>query len=197
MLTYSEMLGLYDGALTDTGLLVERAARGELDLSTPCYGWDLAGLLSHMIGQNLGFATAVATGDAGAAAYGGPEVTPANAVGEWDASAAALRAAFGRADADATVHLVEFDIRVPAAQALGMQLLDTVVHAWDVAAALGDAYRPDETSADFVLDYARKIAGRPGGSPGVFAEPLADTATDPWFDALRLLGRDPATRRPS
>ena len=76
-----------------------------------------------------------------------------------------------------------------------MQLLDTAVHAWDVATALGDTYRPDETTAGFVLDYARKIASRPGGSPGVFAEALADTGTDPWFDALRLLGRDPQPQR--
>ncbi|WP_369371335.1 TIGR03086 family metal-binding protein [Promicromonospora sp. Populi] len=191
MLTYSETLALHDGALADTGLLVERAAQGDLGLATPCVGWDLADLLSHMVGQNLGFATAVAAGDAEEAAYAGPDITPANAVAEWDASAAALRAAFGQADEGATVHLAEFDIQVPAAMALGMQLLDAAVHAWDVATALGDTYRPNETVADFVLDYARKIASRPGGSPGVFAEPLTETGTDPWFDALRLLGRDP------
>jgi len=190
MLTYSEMLGLYDGALTDAGLLVERAARGELDLSTPCDGWNLADLLSHMIGQNNGFATAVATGEAEAAAYVGPEVTAANAGGEWDASAAALRDAFGQVDADRTVHLVEFDVDVPAADALAMQLLDTAVHAWDVAVSLGGTYRPDQGVTRLLLDYARRIAGRPGGSPGVFAEPLAKLGADPWFDALRLLGRD-------
>lgn len=54
---------------------------------------------------------------------------------------------------------------------------------------LGDTYRPDDAVAELVLDFARRIAGRPGGSPGVFAEPLAETGTDPWFDALRLLGR--------
>jgi hypothetical protein len=112
-------------------------------------------------------------------------------VGEWDVSVAALRVAFGQADANRTVHLVEFDVDVSAAEALGMQLLDTAVHAWDVAASLGDTYRPDETVTRFVLDYARKIASRPGGSPGVFAEPLAETGADPWFDALRLLGRAP------
>jgi uncharacterized protein (TIGR03086 family) len=185
------MRTLYDGALADAGRFVAGAAQGELGLGTPCDGWDLADLLSHMIGQNNGFAAAVATGDAEAAAYAGPEVTAANAVGEWDASVAALRAAFGQADADRTVHLVEFDVDVRAADALGMQLLDTAVHAWDVAVSLGGTYRPGETVARFVLDYARKIASRPGGSPGVFAEPLAETGGDPWSDALRLLGRNP------
>lgn len=190
MLTYSEMRTLHDDALADAGRFVQRAAQGDLGLATPCDGWDLADLLSHMIGQNNGFAAAVATGDAEATAYVGPEVTAANAVGEWGASVAGLRDAFGQDSADRTVHLVEFDIRVSAAEALGMQLLDTAVHAWDVATALGDTYRPVETVARFVLDYSRKIASRPGGSPGVFAGPLPETGADPWSDALRLLGRD-------
>jgi uncharacterized protein (TIGR03086 family) len=190
MLTYSEMLAQHDGALAHTGRLVERAARGDLGIATPCAGWDLADLLSHMIGQNRGFAAAVVTGDADEAAYAGPDVTPANAVGEWAASAEALRAAFGAADENATAHLVEFDIDVTAAGALSMQLLDTAVHAWDVATALGDTYRPDAAVTELVLDFARKIASRPGGSPGVFGEPLAERGDGEWFDALRLLGRD-------
>jgi uncharacterized protein (TIGR03086 family) len=177
MLTYLEMLTLHDGALADTTALVERAARGDLGIATPCDGWDLADLLSHMIGQNLGFAAAVATGDAEEAAYAGPDVTPANAVGQWDASAEALRAAFGGADETAVVRLAEFDIQVTPAIALSMQLLDAAVHAWDVT--------------ELVLDFARQIASRPGGSPGVFGEPLTETGADPWLDALRLLGRDP------
>lgn len=191
MLTYSEMLTLHDAALADTTALVERAARGDLGIATPCEGWKLADLLSHMIGQNLGFAAAVATGDADEAAYAGPDVTPANAVAQWDASAEALRAAFGPADETAVVWLAEFDIQVTPAVALSMQLLDTAVHAWDVATALGDTYRPGDAVTELVLDFARQIASRPGGSPGVFGEPLAETGADPWLDALRLLGRDP------
>ncbi|MCP2282336.1 TIGR03086 family protein [Promicromonospora umidemergens] len=191
MLTYSKMLALHDGALADTGPLVDGAARGDLGVATPCEGWNLADLLSHMIGQNRGFAAAVTAGDAEAASYAGPEVTPANAVGEWGASAEALRAAFGAADENATAHLAELDIDVTAAGALSMQLLDTAVHAWDVATALGDTYRPDDSVTELVLDLARKIASRPGRSPGVFGGALAERGDDGWFDALRLLGRDP------
>ncbi|MDR7382233.1 TIGR03086 family metal-binding protein [Promicromonospora iranensis] len=191
MLTYSDMRVQHDGALADTSRLVERAADGELGIATPCEGWDLADLLSHMIGQNRGFAAAVATGDAEAEAYAGPDVTPANAVGAWEASAEALRAAFSAAGENATAHLVEFDIDVTAADALSMHLLDTAVHAWDVAATLGETYRPDDVVTQLVLGLARRIASRPGGSPGVFGEPLAERGDDGWLDALRLLGRDP------
>jgi len=64
------------------------------------------------------------------------------------------------------------------------------VHAWDVATALGQTYRPAEATVSFVLDLARQIAATPGGTT-VFAAPLAEQGQDPWGDALRLLGRDP------
>lgn len=191
MLTYSEMLTLHHAALADTTRLVERAAQGPLDLPTPCDEWDLAALLSHMIGQNHGFAAALGDGDADIALYAGPEVTPDGAVGAWAESATALREAFGRAQPDAVVRLVEFDSQVPAALALGMQLLDTAVHAWDVATAVGTTYRPDDATVAFVLDSAVALAARPGGTPGVFEPPVTATGSDPWLAALRLLGRDP------
>ena len=191
MLTYSEMLSLHHTALADTSRLVERAARSPLHIATPCDEWDLAALLSHMIGQNCGFAAAFGDGDADIALYAGPEVTPDGAVGAWAESATALREASARAQPDAVVHLAEFDSQVSATLALGMQLLDTAVHAWDVATALGTTYRPDDATVAFVLDSAGAIAARPGGTPGVFEPPLTATGSDPWTDALRLLGRDP------
>lgn len=191
MLTYSEMLTLHHTALADTTRLVERAAPGPLDLPTPCDEWDLAALLSHMIGQNRGFAAALGDGDADIALYAGPVVTPAGAVAEWAESATALREASARAQPDAVVRLAEFDSRVSATLALGMQLLDTAVHAWDVATAVGTTYRPDDATVAFVLDSAGAIAARPGGTPGVFEPPLTATGSDPWLAALRLLGRDP------
>jgi hypothetical protein len=118
-------------------------------------------------------------------------VTPGSLVPLWDVSATRLREAFTAADPAATVHLAEFDADVTADAALGMQLLDTAVHAWDIATSLHGAYRPHATVAAFVLESARRIAARPGGTPGVFAAALPETGTDTWSDALRLLGRKP------
>ncbi|MER7605072.1 TIGR03086 family metal-binding protein [Nocardioides sp. NPDC127503] len=188
MLTFEEMLTAYDRALDDTTVLASGA--GDLTVSTRCAGWDLADLFGHMVGQNLGFAAAVADGDAPVAAYESVPVSSDDVARRWQESAARVRDAFGAADAEATVHLAEFGFRPTVAVALGMQLLDAAVHAWDVATALGQTYRPAEATAGFVLDLARQIAASPGGTP-VFAAPLAEGGQDPWGDALRLLGRDP------
>jgi uncharacterized protein (TIGR03086 family) len=188
MLTFSETLAAYDHSLADITVLASEA--GDLTVPTPCAGWDLADLFGHMVGQNLGFAAAVADGDAPVAAYESVPVATDDVTRRWQESAARVRDAFSAADPEATVHLAEFGFRPTVAVALGMQLLDAAVHAWDVATALGKTYRPAETTVSFVLDMARQIAATPGGTP-VFAAPLAEGGMDPWGDALRLLGRDP------
>jgi uncharacterized protein (TIGR03086 family) len=188
MLTFEEMLAAYDRALDDTTALASEA--GDLTIPTPCAGWDLADLFGHMVGQNLGFAAAVADGDAPVAAYESVPVGTDDVVRTWQDSATRVRDAFGTADPEATVHLAEFGFRPTVTVTLSMQLLDAAVHAWDVATALGRTYRPAEATVTLVLDMARQIAARPGGTP-VFAAPLAEGGKDPWGDALRLLGRDP------
>ncbi len=182
------MLAAYGRTLDDTAVLASEA--GDLTVPTPCAGWDLADLFGHMVGQNLGFAAAVAAGDAPVAAYESVPVAADDVTRRWEESAARVRDAFDAADPEATVHLAEFGFRPTVAVALGMQLLDAAVHAWDVATALGQAYRPAEVTVSFVLDMARQIAASPGGTP-VFAAPLTEGGQDPWGDALRLLGRDP------
>lgn len=188
MLTFPEMLTAYVRALDDTTVLASGA--GDLTVPTPCAGWDLADLFGHMVGQNLGFAAAVADGDAPAAAYESVPVGTDDVARTWQDSAARVRDAFRAADPEATVHLAEFGFRPTVAIALGMQLLDAAVHAWDVATALGQTYRPAGATVTFVLDMARQIAASPSGTP-VFAAPFAEGGQDPWGDALRLLGRDP------
>lgn len=188
MLTFTETLAEYDHALDDTTSLAVDAL--DLSVPTPCAEWDLADLFGHMIGQNLGFAAAVAAGDAPVEAYVSVPVTADDVARRWKSSSDAVRQAFAAADPEATIHLAEFGFRPTVAVALGMQLLDAAVHAWDVAAALGRTYRPTEATIDVVLDLARQIAAGPGDT-AVFATALEERGDNTWDDALRLLGRDP------
>jgi uncharacterized protein (TIGR03086 family) len=45
-------------ALEITGTIVDQVNPQQLDVPTPCAGWDLRRLLAHMVGQNHGFAAA-------------------------------------------------------------------------------------------------------------------------------------------
>lgn len=196
MHTIEDLRGLHADALADCGRLVDLAAKADPRLPTPCGDWDLTALLAHMIGQNEGFAAAVEHGDADQSAYEPPPISPPTLTATWSASADRVGAAFARADPDARVNLAELGMRVKVVRALQMQLLDSAVHAWDVATALGLPYQPSAEIAALVLGSAREIAARPGGAPGVFAVPRAEAGRDPWSDALRLLGRDPVPPAP-
>ena len=81
--------------------------------------------------------------------------------------------------------------RFPVPVVLGFQTLDTAVHAWDVATALGRVWRPDPPLVAVVLGQARLIPGGPARTaPGAaFAPALAAEDADPWVTALALVGR--------
>ncbi|MDH2415887.1 TIGR03086 family metal-binding protein [Nocardioides sp. CER19] len=184
-----DLRGLFEQALDDATTQVARAASADLGRPTPCTDWDLGALVGHMVGQNEGFAAAVSAGDAPLSAYAAPALRQDEVRPRWDESADRLRAAFQDAPPDRRLRLAEFDREVSVSVALGMQVVDNAVHAWDVATALGEHYRPAEAVAQVVLESARQIAGRPGGTPGVFAPPQEVSGTDPWLEALALLGR--------
>jgi len=189
MATLEQLRPLFEQALGDAGSAVVRASAADLGAATPCAGWDLRALVGHMVGQNEGFAAAVRDGDAPATAYAAPALSVDEVAEHWDGSARRLRSAFRDAVPGARVRLAELDREVSVETALGMQVVDCAVHAWDVATALGADYRPPDAIVGVVLESARVIAGRPGGTPGVFAAPRPATGSDQWSDALALLGR--------
>lgn len=84
---------------------------------------------------------------------------------------------------------------------LGAQLLDTVVHTWDVAAALDEPYTPPSDVADAVLAIAAPIPDDEGRErPGAAFAHAVPSGDGPWERALGLLGRDPrwsAVQRPT
>jgi uncharacterized protein (TIGR03086 family) len=175
------------------------ALDGPVDLAaaTPCAGWDVADLLAHMTVQQRGFARAV-SGARTTLADWAP--TPSeNAVGDYATACDELLTAFAAIDdPSAPVHLPEIhDEPVPAQVAIGFQLVDNVVHAWDVAVSLG---RRPELDGDVVaagLAIARQVPDgaareRPGAA---FAHGLpVGAGTSALDETLLLLGRDPAWR---
>lgn len=180
-------------ALIAAGAAVTEIRSEDLSRPTPCADWDLGALLAHMIGQNGGFAVAVSAGDANESAYAAPAIRPGELSAAWTRSADQLLTAFDNAELERAVRLVEISpgATFPAAAVVGMHLLDTVIHTWDVATSLGKPYRPDDELVDIVAAQAERVpAGTTRAQPGAaFAPAIATNQTDPWFTALALLGR--------
>jgi uncharacterized protein (TIGR03086 family) len=170
----------------------------DLGLPTPCTGWDLQALLEHMTGQDHGFAAAVragSTADVDASAFA-PRPLGSDPARTYAATADDLVAAFAEVAIDParTAWLPEFGRRFPLEQVAGFHLVDTLVHGWDVAVALGIAVDYDDDLVAAGLEQAERV---PDGAfreqpRAAFAPALAGAgASDPWERTLALLGRDP------
>ncbi len=74
---------------------------------------------------------------------------------------------------------------------LGIHLLDTVVHTWDVAVSLGHDHRPADSLIGLVAAQAARVpAGAGRERPGAaFAPILESPVGDPWATTLAQLGR--------
>jgi uncharacterized protein (TIGR03086 family) len=173
-----------------------RTTAADLDRATPCAGWTLADLLSHMIAQHRGFAVA-ATGAQTAVAEWEPRPLSDDPAAEYAAAANDVVAAFaGLTDGEREVWLPELGRRpFSTSEALTFQLVDDVVHAWDLARALDVPLDVDDDLAEAALAVAVRVpddAARRGlGFAFARGLPVADDAS--MLDrTLLLLGRSPA-----
>jgi len=84
------------------------------------------------------------------------------------------------------------DSSMPATAIAALNLLELVLHGWELAAATGQAFEPDDSVAETVLGLVEEYAGMYRSFPGGFAEPLPVAGDAPAFErALALSGRDP------
>ncbi|MGW4713566.1 TIGR03086 family metal-binding protein [Nocardia sp. NPDC004260] len=175
--------------------VVDRVRPDALDAETPCAGWRLRDLLEHMITQNHGFA---------AAARGSEDLdvwtvrASADPVADYRASADDVLAAFAAEDVlERSLLLPEIlpDQGIPAVRVIGFHLVDSVVHAWDVARSIGETITPDLDVAEAALSIALAVPDGPERTvPGAaFAPALSVPEHTPTLDRiLLLLGRSPS-----
>ncbi|WP_370332020.1 TIGR03086 family metal-binding protein [Mycolicibacterium hippocampi] len=185
--------------------IVAAVSPADLGLTTPCAGWTLADLLTHMTAQHRGFAAA-------ARGHGAdPEVwrtEPFSAViaadpaGTYAAAARDVLAAFAAEGVDdALFALPEFgeDVTVPGETAMGFHFVDYVVHAWDVAVTIGTPLTVPDDVVAAVLPLVMAVPDgkfrEAAGSP--FAPALGEGEDGDFAAILRHLGRRPDWARTS
>ena len=83
---------------------------------------------------------------------------------------------------------------MPAAEVGVVALNEVLVHGWDVAAATGQQYRPDDGAVGACLQFARRIAADAPEMRNAMYAPAVPVPDDaPVLDRLiGAAGRDPA-----
>jgi uncharacterized protein (TIGR03086 family) len=177
--------------------VVAKVREADLSKPTPCGGWTLADLLTHMTVQHYGFAAA-AEGDGADLSHWQPgQPDQESLVAGYALAADRVMGAFAAEDIlERKFCLPEVSTKVlfPARQAIGFHLVDYVVHGWDVARSLDLGYDIDPDVLDAALVVAQAVPDdherrhRPGAP---FAPRLESASDAPLDRVLTLLGRDP------
>jgi uncharacterized protein (TIGR03086 family) len=173
---------------------VHAVAGDQWELGTPDEQWTVADLLWHLVdehrwtrpllaGLDLDKAAAVAAG------LGPDSRDGTTLVREWDRAAAQSAAAFG-ADGALAGSVAISRGRVPASEYLEEMILDLVVHAWDLGAAIGYQQPLPASAVADIYPLAQVIVDR---TPrGMFGPPAEAGAGAPLIDRLvALTGRRP------
>ncbi len=184
-------LAQLERALDQTGALIARVRPEQASLPTPCRAWDVRGLVNHVVHDVQGFG-----GMVGGAAWQqrDDDVIGADWAGAYNAAAAALLDAWRRRDLDEPLQRPSGSL--PASWALGQQVSDLAVHAWDIAKATGQPTALDPELGQVSLEWARenlhpRFRGEEGSGQAFGLEvPVPNDA--PLYDRLAaFFGRDP------
>jgi len=188
------LLDLHERAMRHSVLIVSQIDDDRWDAPTPCAGWTVRDLLTHMTTENRGFAAA-ARGETSARDAWVDRSFGSDPRHDYATSADEVVSAFSAAAPELWLPNIHETFRFPATQAIGFHLLDYVVHTWDVAASIGRPF----TVADDLVAAAQEVADRdvPDNErrrrPNAgFRPPVTGTDDpDPFRRLLAFLGRDP------
>ena len=196
MTSDSDTVALLERALDQTAGLIAAIEPGQAELATPCAGWDVRALVSHVAGRDLRNFLVAARGER-------PDWSaPDEEIGDdWAAAfadrAAPVRTAWREADLDRPVTGPggEAPLRARADQ----QITELAVHDWDLARATGQVLAGlDPALAEHALAWShgmlRPEFRGPDKAFGVEV-PVPDDA--PVYDRLAgWFGRDPGWTAP-
>jgi uncharacterized protein (TIGR03086 family) len=146
-----EAFDLLDRAGAEFRTRLEQVGAGDWSRPTPCSEWDVRGLVNHVVTANVTAEHLLhgATRDETVAMIGA-DLVGDDPPGAFERSVAAQAAAFRESGAlDLTVHHPAFDM--PATQLLDFRIGDMLVHAWDLARAIGADETLDPALVDAVL----------------------------------------------
>jgi uncharacterized protein (TIGR03086 family) len=186
-----DVLPLLEEAVASTGKVVAGIRPDQLGNATPCAQWDVHALLNHVIGvagafSHVGEGTRIKPPDPDVATFEGDGYAAA-----YDFATAAMLGAWRKPGAlDATIALRIGE--VPGTVAASINLVDMLVHGWDLARATGQDVELPSHLAEPALQFSHRLVNDELRSAGAFGPEVIVAANAPAGDHLvAFLGRTP------
>ncbi|MFN8051417.1 MAG: TIGR03086 family metal-binding protein [Acidimicrobiales bacterium] len=185
-----DLIDLLHRAATSIEPVLARLAPSERERRTPCPEMTVAQVADHLNGGLEGFAV---VGEGGELSF----EPAADAVSDHVRPAERFRVAVDHLTAVfAQPGRLDATYRMPwgpttGAQLIGFELIETIVHGWDVARGLGIEPVVDDDLAQATLDGARMWVDESVRVPGMFGAEVATDSTSPLDQLVAFLGRDP------
>lgn len=186
-----DVLPLLEESVRSTGKIVAGIRPDQLGNATPCTQWDVRTLLNHVIGiagafSHVGEGTRINRPDPEVATFDDDGYAAA-----YDFAAAALLDAWRKPGVlDATVAMPIGE--VPGTVAASINLVDMLVHGWDLARATGQDVELAPPVAEPALQFSRGLVNDELRSAGAFGPEVLVAANAPAGDRLvAFLGRTP------
>jgi uncharacterized protein (TIGR03086 family) len=174
-------IDLLDQGYAWTAARIAPISAGGLDSLTPCVDWSLRELVEHTVVTATAFADAV-----------DPAGTTTGTTTDWDQAVAELAARSGRGWRAAGVMDQVFELpfgTMPAPIALSANLLEVVVHGWDISQATGESLDIPSSLAIPILEFARHAISDDGRGASFGAR--LDLGDTPSEQLISYLGRKP------
>ncbi len=182
-----DFIGLHRRALESFGGRLRRVRSADLGLPTPCPDWDVRALIAHVVSADE-WVRQLLGGCSHAEIQVAEDVLGGDPYAAWHASASSLHAAF--AHPNSLERIVDHPVgRISAGRLIFFRCLDTVVHAWDLARAIG----ADESLDAVAVSSCREVVAPVAlmfAAAGLYGPVVAvGPDADPQTELLGLLGR--------
>ena len=185
----TSLAGLHRRAVEQFGARVRAVQPHQWHQATPCTMWDVHDLVNHMVNENLWTVpllegrTMEEVGDR----YEG-DLLGEDPLGSWEAAAGGAVAASAREGAlERIVHVSFGDI--PGEEYVRQLTTDHLVHAWDLARAVGAGDELDTELVEFVYEYLLSSVHHWREAGVVGPELQAPAGADRQTRLLALVGR--------
>ena len=177
-------------ALDQAQSVLSGVAPSQMSDATPCAKWNVQDLSNHIVGGAFMFGS-VTRGDVMPEVSEAPDFTAGDVASTFASAKESILAAWREPGVFERQMVFPF-ATLPAEMAVRVQLMEIVVHTWDLAQATGQVESLDNSLAETVLTFAEAMipesSRNSGGEPFGIAVDEPDSAT-PYVKLAGLMGR--------